>query len=384
MTSIREAFQHIFSSPKPLPAGMYHYQAPPDDPRNYRLHLRIEPDGSGTLIINAATILHLNPTATEYAYYIVQNEPVDQVVSKVAARYKVSKDQARQDYQTLIDRIQTLVNTPDLDPETFLDFERKTPFSGALIAPYRLDCALTYRLPSDEPSDSAPTDRVKRELTAAEWKTVLDKAWAAGIPHVVFTGGEPTLRNDLPELIEHAEANSQIAGLLTDGLRLADQAYLDRLLQTGLDHLMLVLQPEHDQTWTALQNALEADLNIAVHLTLTPQNVEEGPGLLKRLAQLGVKAISLSSIDPTLYDALQALRSQVAHLNMELVWNLPVPYSAQNPIALETKEYGHTLGAGRAWLYVEPDGDVLPEQGINQVLGNFLIDPWEKIWRPGR
>ncbi len=213
---------------------------------------------------------------------------------------------------------------------------------------------------------------------------MLDKAWEAGIPHVVFTGGEPTLREDLPELIEHAEANSQIAGLISDGLRLADQSYLDRLLQTGLDHLMLVLQPEHEQTWIALQNALEADLNIAVHLTLTPQNVDEGPGLLTRLALSGVKAISLSSIDPALYDALQALRSQVAHLNMELVWNLPVPYSAQNPIALETKEYGHTLGAGRAWLYVEPDGDVLPEQGTNHVLGNFLIDPWEKIWKPGR
>jgi organic radical activating enzyme len=384
MASLRETFQRIFSPPKPLTAGMYHYQAPADDPRNYRLHLRIDPDGSGTLIINAATILHLNQTATEYAYYIVQNEPVDQVVSKVSARYKIDKTIASQDYQNLIDRIQTLVNTPDLDPETFLDFERKTPFSGAVLAPYRLDCALTYRLPSDEPADSAPIDRVKRELTTTEWQTILDKAWAAGIPHVVFTGGEPTLREDLPELIAHAEANSQIAGLISDSLRLGDQVYLDHLLQTGLDHLMLVIEPEREQTWTALQNVLDADLSVAVHLTLTPQNVETAPALLERLAQVGVKAISLSSIEPDLYDALQALRSQVAQLNLELVWNLPVPYSAQNPIALETKEYGHTLGAGRAWLYVEPDGDVLPEQGINQVLGNLLIDPWEKIWRAGK
>jgi MoaA/NifB/PqqE/SkfB family radical SAM enzyme len=39
-------------------------------------------------------------------------------------------------------------------------------------------------------------------------------------------------------------------------------------------------------------------------------------------------------------------------------------------------------GAGRAWLYVEPDGDVLPDQSIDRVLGNFLRDPWEKIWQP--
>ena len=39
-----------------------------------------------------------------------------------------------------------------------------------------------------------------------------------------------------------------------------------------------------------------------------------------------------------------------------------------------------TEGAGKGWLYVEPDGDVLPAQGINQVLGNIIRDPWELIW----
>jgi MoaA/NifB/PqqE/SkfB family radical SAM enzyme len=38
-------------------------------------------------------------------------------------------------------------------------------------------------------------------------------------------------------------------------------------------------------------------------------------------------------------------------------------------------------GAGRAWLYVEPDGDVLPSQGIDRLLGNILRDPWSEIWR---
>jgi MoaA/NifB/PqqE/SkfB family radical SAM enzyme len=34
----------------------------------------------------------------------------------------------------------------------------------------------------------------------------------------------------------------------------------------------------------------------------------------------------------------------------------------------------------RQHLYVEPDGDVLPAQGYNVVLGNLLRDPWEGIW----
>jgi MoaA/NifB/PqqE/SkfB family radical SAM enzyme len=39
-------------------------------------------------------------------------------------------------------------------------------------------------------------------------------------------------------------------------------------------------------------------------------------------------------------------------------------------------------GAGKAWLYVEPDGDVLPSQGNSEkILGNLLRDEWTKIMR---
>ena len=74
-----------------------------------------------------------------------------------------------------------------------------------------LDCALTYKLSEDQ--EAAPVDRVKRELSLDEWKKILDKAWDAGIPHVIFTGGEPTLRPDLPQLIAHAEKSGRLDAL---------------------------------------------------------------------------------------------------------------------------------------------------------------------------
>jgi hypothetical protein len=382
MDQIFGPIRQLFTPVKPLPAGMYHYQAPPEDPRNYRLHLRVEPDGTGVLVINAATVLHLNQSATEYAYHLLQQTSPEEVARVMSSRFQVSRKEAMQDYQFLRERVEALVTTPDLDPVTFLDFERLAPHSGAISAPYRLDCAVTYRLPSDEPAESAPLDRAESELSTAEWKAILDKAWAIGIPHIVFTGGEPTLRADLPALISRAEANGQITGLLTDGLRLADPAYLQELLQTGLDHAMLVLQPDKELAWTALQNALAADLFVAVHLTVTPENLDENEALLDRLAGLGVKAASLTASAPELGGALIRLRDHLADLHMDLVWDLPVPYSANHPVALESEEEVHVEGAGRAWLYVEPDGDVLPAQGINQVLGNLLHDPWEQIWKP--
>ncbi len=365
-------------APKP---GMYHYQAPPDDPRNYRMHLRLEPDGSGVLILNASTVLHLNRTAAEYAYYLVQNKPADYAAGQMAARYHVSEAQAKQDYLELSERLQTLINRPDLDPVTYLDFDRRSPFSGQISAPYRLDCALTYRMRAGSPAEAAPTERVERELTTEEWKTVLSKAWEAGIPHAVFTGGEPTLRDDLPELIAHTQAIGQVSGLITDGHRLEEEAYLHQLLQTGLDHVMLVLHPEDEGFWQMLTHAMVEDLFVAVHLTLTPADAGEAIPRLERLKEMGVKQVSLSASDASLAAALAAARDRAAILDLDLIWNLPVPYSSQHPVALETESVAQEEGAGRAWLYVEPDGDVLRTQGDPRVIGNFLTDPWEKIWK---
>ena len=52
----------------------------------------------------------------------------------------------------------------------------------------------------------------------------MDKAWEMGVPHIIFTGGEPTSAKDLPELIAHAEHNGQITGLNTNARRLSDAA----------------------------------------------------------------------------------------------------------------------------------------------------------------
>jgi hypothetical protein len=381
MTSIRENIRRLFEPAQPIPPGTYHYQAPQDDPDDYRLHLRLEPDGSGLLIINAATVLHLNQTAAEYAYYLVQELSEEQAVKNMVSRYRIHKDQALKDYREFVERVDTLITTPDLDPVTYLGLDRTEPFPADISAPYRLDCALTYDLREETPSGAAPADRVDRELDTGEWKTVLDKAWAAGIPHVVFTGGEPTLRPDLHELIIYAESLGQVTGLMTDGIQLAEPDTLKSLLETGLDHITLILQPEIESEWEALSNLLAEDIFVAVHLTITPANHQEVFALLKRLADMGVKAVSLSASTPELSSVLQEAREYEASLDIELVWNLPVPYSLLNPVSLETEGQEQIEGAGRAWMYVEPDGDTLPSQGIQRILGNFLSDPWEQIWK---
>ena len=93
-------------------------------------------------------------------------------------------------------------------------------------------------------------------------------------------------------------------------------------------------------------------------------------------------SLSLGLADTSLHDSMDKVLDKAANLGMKLAFDLPVPYSADNPAAFETAEDEVPSGAGKSWLYVEPDGDVLPAQGMaDQVLGNLLRDPWDTIYK---
>jgi hypothetical protein len=198
---------------------------------------------------------------------------------------------------------------------------------------------------------------------------------SAGIPS--GSHGEPTIRKDLPELVGHAENLGQVSGVVTAGERLTDASRLDRLLRAGVDHLLVVVNLKAPDSLLGLKRAVEADVFCAAHLTLDARSstpIREG---LRQLKSLGVSHVSLSA--PPGADgqtALRAAHQEMADLALTLVWDLPVPYASQNPIRLE--ESGGTLG--RAWLYIEPDGDVCPHRA-SRPLGSVLrdlIQLWER------
>ncbi len=389
-----------FTPPRPLEQEMLHYQTPADAAQQYRLHLRVEKDGQGLLIINAATVLHLNQTATEYARLLLKGADEEEAVRAITARYRIGPTEARADYRRLRDQVVTLASTTDISPDVYLEAERAEPFSAETSAPYRVDAALTYRQDPTGALDPNAVKRVDRELTTDEWQQVLDRLWDAGVPHIVFTGGEPTLRDDLVTLVGYAEGLGMVTGILTDGCRLSDYSYLDSLLQAGLDHLQISLfshEPDvHDQlvgqhgscnqSLAGLRNALAADIYVVVHLLVVPENATQVKDSIDFLADMGVKAVALSSplraateeSRQQLHAAMEAARTEAHARALTVIWDLAAPYSHANPVELEAEvQPAQVL---RQYLYIEPDGDVLPAQGLNVVLGNILRDDWKSIW----
>lgn len=378
---IRNFIDNIFFTPKPLPQGSFNGNHLLPDGQNCRLHLRIEANGEGLLVLNASTILHLNSSATELAYHLIKGTPREFLLKEMTRRYKTSPEQVENDLDIFIGRLDALVLSPDLDPESFLDIDRIDLHEGTLSAPLRLDCALTYQIPVETSTAFAPNDRVKRLLDTSEWKTIIQTAWDKGIPHIVFTGGEPTLRPDLPELIAFTQQVGMVTSLITDGLRFTEKGYLASLLDAGLDHVMLVLDPNESQSWESLKDLSNEDIAFNIHLTIDHRNINEIDSIIMKIKGLGTKKVSLSASSVETSSMLDEISRKVHEAGMSLVWDFPVPYSEINPISMElTNLTKMPKGAARSWLYVEPDGDVLPGQGINQVLGNMLTNSFDTIW----
>ena len=120
-----------------------------------------------------------------------------------------------------------------------------------------------------------------------------------------------------------------------------ERDYLHELLQSGLDHLMIVIDPIDDQAWEGLRDAIAEDIAISVHFTLTQKTVTMSEDVIKRLSEMGIKSVSLSVSDPVLNPSLKSAGELVSRYGMRLIWDLPVPYSSSHPVALELAEGGH-------------------------------------------
>ncbi len=385
--------------------ALYHYTRQ-EGGEKARIHLRIDPDGSGLLLVNASRVMHLNPTAAVMARLALGGTTESEAVQQLVRRYRVSRAQALDDYTQFNSQLTQLVRPDGPCPLHDLNLEVTMPFSARPSAPYRMDLALTYRCNNDCAHCYNARPRDFAELPTEAWKAMLDRVWEAGIPHVVFTGGEPTLRPDLPELVAYAEQKGLIAGLNTNGRRLSDRRYVAQLVEAGLDHVQVTLESHqaaiHDQmvrlhgawnqTVSGIRNVLDTPLYVMTNTTMLQANAPSLAATLDFVAELGVPTVGLNALiysgrgatvgsglpENQLMPLLELARQKTEAAGQRLIWYTPTQYCHFDPMALELGVKGCT--AARYNMCIEPDGAVLPCQSYYQPLGNLLQDAWESIW----
>ncbi len=394
----------VFPSAAPR-RGVYHYLRQKKGGK-VRLHLRIEDDGSGLLLANASRAYHFNPTAARMAYYYLERTPVEKAVTTLCRHFDAPKNLIQQDYEQFCRQMQQISEPHGDCPLCEFDLEAQAPFSAQPSAPYRMDLALTYRCNNDCSHCYNLQPRRRHELTAGQWISVLDRLWKIGIPHVVFTGGEPTLRQDLPQLVAHAEKNGQISGINTNGTRLKEQAFLDELVAAGLDHVQITLESHdaqiHDamvgrqgawqDTVAGIRNALASPLFVMTNTTMLQDNHASLEQNLDFLAELGVPTVGLNALiysgrgakvgsglpEASLPALLEMARRKTDQNQQRLIWYTPTQYCHFDPIQLGLGVKGCTAALYN--MCVEPDGSVIPCQSYYQPLGNILEQPWHAIW----
>ncbi len=245
------------------------------------------------------------------------------------------------------------------------------------------------------------------ELTTEQWKELLGKLRAANVPQVTFTGGEPTLRPDLAELVDAAQwfvtrlnTNGQ---LLTPELcRKLYAASLDSVQVTlyaadAAAHNALVGADGFERTVQGIRNAVEAGLIVSVNTPLCSLNTDYA-ATLGFAGSLGVRYATCSGLIPS--GAAEGAESKATALTPEELtrvleraskkaFELGMELDFTSPGWLDEatlRSLGLTLipscGACLSNMAVAPDGTVVPCQSWlgGVTLGDILADPWERIW----
>ena len=391
---------------KPFVEGMYQYDISDADSKS-RIHLRVDPDLSGLLVVNASRVMHLNPTAAYMAFLTLEKIDEKAALKALKSRFNAPSRQLKQDYLETRARVEALIDEKSgLCPVCDLGLEMDLPFSQELSAPYRMDLAITYRCNNDCAHCYNARVRNYPELPTESWKSILDKIWSLKIPHVVFTGGEPTLRADLPELVAYAQQTGLVAGLNTNGRKLSDPAFVASLVDAGLDHVQITLESNHpevhdemvrrqgawEETVQGIRNAVDSKLYMMTNTTLLENNEAYLLELLTFLRDLGVPTVGLNALiysgkgstvntglkEEELPKLLEIARAFTQESGQRLIWYTPTQYCHFDPIQLDLGVKGCT--AAYYNMCIEPDGQVIPCQSYYHALGDFLSAPWSAIW----
>jgi pyrroloquinoline quinone biosynthesis protein E len=278
--------------------------------------------------------------------------------------------------------------------------------------PLALLCELTHRCPLRCAYCSNPLEleRAANELTTAQWKDLLDQAARLGVLQVHFSGGEPTVRKDLCELVAHAASVGLYTNLITSGVLMTPQMAQD-LAAAGLEHAQIGF-PDIDEDGSTLITAFKGGLErkyaaaealravgiaITMNAVITRHNLDRLPQMFAVAQQIGARRIEVANVQ--YYGWGLKNRASLIPSSEQLAWmNDCVEQARERLKGLLTIDYvipdyyakrpKSCLGGwGRRFLNVTPSGKVLPCHAA-ETIPHLQFDtvterPLKDIWEHG-
>ena len=254
--------------------------------------------------------------------------------------------------------------------------------------PLWLLAELTYRCPLQCPYCSNPLDfaQTERELSTDEWVSVLRQGRAMGAAQLGFSGGEPLVRQDLPELIAEARQLGYYTNLITSGLGLTD-AKVAAFAEAGLDHIQVSFQasdPELNNAVAGSRKAFDQKLAMAravkaagypmvLNFVIHRHNIHQMNDIMALCERLGADYVELATCQYYGWafenrEGLMPSKTQLVQAEQEVNLyrkRLDATGSAMKlifvtPDYYEERPKACMNGWGNLFLTIAPDGTALP------------------------
>jgi pseudo-rSAM protein/SPASM domain protein len=156
---------------------------------------------------------------------------------------------------------------------------------------------------------AADTDCASGELSTTEGKRLLDDLADYGVPVVLFSGGEPLVREDLVELVDYADDRGIRPVLSTNGTLLTPER-VARLREAGLAYAGVSvdgLAPRNDAfrgregafdaAVRGIEICLDAGVKTGLRYTITESNLQDLDEVVALLHDVGVDRFCFYHLD---------------------------------------------------------------------------------------
>lgn len=418
--------------------GVAHTTLNPYGPGTVRIHL-VPPkfslketapsvvilNGKDIIPINMSWAILLNTFINEVNRYegreITENEMkeiVRKTLEKVKKVYPRTEDNKMR--EDLLKIVSTLMDVAyGNEPSESIGYMTLGEYAPNMTAPHRIDLMVSAMVRDGHwhcnqkclHCYAAGQEQAEvKELSTSEWKCVIDQCRKVGIPQLTFTGGEPTMRKDLPELIDYAKWF--VTRLNTNGVKLTKELCKE-LYDASLDSVQITLysadEMEHNtlvgvnnfkSTVEGIKNAIDAGLNISINTPLCKVNANY-LDTLRFLNELGVKYVSCSGLIVTGNACQQESKcTQLTEKELYAILKEATLYCAEQHIEISFTSPGWvsddklevlglaipTCGACLSNMAITPNGGVVPCQSwlSEETLGNILQQSWNSIWNSPR
>jgi pyrroloquinoline quinone biosynthesis protein E len=263
--------------------------------------------------------------------------------------------------------------------------------------PYALLAEITYRCPLHCPYCSNPTQaRNDQELTANEWTRVIREAAALGVLQIGFSGGEPLVRRDLPDLVRAAREANLYTNLITSGIGLDDDR-VRALRDAGLDSVQLSFQSDdtdladdvagaraHQRKLDAAAKIRGAGIPLSLNFVIHRRNIDRLGQMITLAEMLEAERVELANVQfygwafqnraallPTREQVVRA-REIATAAKARLAGKIEIFYVL--PDYYETRPKPCLNGWGQRYLTVNPVGDVLPCPTASSAIPDLRFD----------